>query len=182
MNVSRDKCTIALIVASVIVLTVRFRLVVLGEISLDLGPLSLANLELSEILPVIIGVALLAGLLICHVSHQWPLLAERFRRGYRESPRFVEAVRTAVANAAETDRYGSPYGGLNGSFRRRRFELGQFVTPRETLSGPVVVSPDPNTHWRAVFSGVLMALHWKVFAPFYAPLLLSLWALISIVA
>jgi len=93
----------------------------------------------------------------------------------------IELVRRCVAEAAETDRYDSPYGGIVGSFRRRAFELGIFQKPNGTLSKPVIVAPDSTTHWRAVLGGVARALSWRLFLSVYAPLLLAILALLSTV-
>lgn len=182
MDGLRNFCTPALILASLVVLAVNYQFISFGEIAANVGPLSLSKITISENLPAVVSVAVLLGLLLCHVTRQWLALAERFSRGYRESPRFVELVRNAVATAAGTGRFGSPFGGLACSFRRRSFGLGQFTSPNETLSAPVIVLPDWGTHWRAVLLGVLRTVNWKLLVNVYVPVFLAVWAFASMVA
>jgi hypothetical protein len=180
MTLRRNACTIGLILASLLVLLLQYRFVSIGELSLTAGPLSLGKLSVASVFPAIAAVAILLGLGICHVVHQWHLMAGKFHSGYSESPAFVELVRAKVADAANTDRYGSPYGGLAPSFRKRSFEIGRFLRVDEVLSELVVVSPDMRTHLGAVLAGTVRALSWRLFAPVYAPILLCIWALCSV--
>jgi hypothetical protein len=180
MELLKEKCSIALILASCAVLAVRYGVVTIDSLSINAIGVSFDGLKSPNgLLVPVLAIAALAGFSICHIQHHWFVVSDRFRSGYRESPEIVELVRSCVRERSGTARYGSPCGGIRGSLRNRPTDLGQFKRDNGTLSESVVVLPSSADHARAVRSGVSRALVPKLWLGVYGPLVLSAWALIA---
>lgn len=183
MDFSEEKCAVGLILLSVAVLAVKYGFLAVQSLSIDAGGLSLKGIETPNgLLLPIVACALVVGLSICHIQHRWRGVSDRFRAGYRECRDIVELVRTRVAEVSGTARYGSPCGGIHGSFRNKSFELGRFQTDDGALSASVIVSPSSKEHVRAVKSGLARTLSPRLWLGTYAPLLLGIWALMVVAA
>lgn len=180
MELLKEKCSVALILASCAVLAVRYGFVAVDSLSIATVGISFDGIKSpNELLVPVLAVSALIGFSICHIQHHWFVLSDRFRAGYKECPEIVELVRSRVAEASGTARYGSPHGGIRGSFRNKFVDLGQFQRDGGALSASVIVRPSTADHARAVRNGIARALAAKLWLGVYGPLVLAAWALVA---
>ncbi|MEW6164332.1 MAG: hypothetical protein AB1642_04645 [Pseudomonadota bacterium] len=182
MERTNDNCSIALVVITMIVLAINYGYVDADSLSVTAGWLSLAGVKATNDLFVpILAISLLIGLCVCHVTHHWYEISDRYSAGYRDSPAVIELVRGAVAVAVKNDSYGSPRGGIRGSLvKRRKTDLGRFQMTGGGLSEPVIVEPSCKVHLHAVFYGLKHSIALSLWLKVYAPLVLAVWGLLSI--
>lgn len=181
MKLSKDTCSIALVVTSLTILVVNYGYITADSLSITAGALSLSDIKATNALLVpILAFSLLIGLSMCHVKHHWSEISNYFSSGYRDSAGVVELVRSAVAVAANNDSYGSPRGGIRGSFIRRKTDLGRFQKSGGGLSEPVIVEPNTKAHIQAIFCGLQQSIAPRLWLRVYAPLLFAFWSLLSI--
>jgi len=170
-----------LVVTSLTILVVNYGYITADSLSISAGALSLSGIKAANTLFLpILAFSLLVGFCICHVTHHWAELANHFSSGYRDSAGIVELVRSAVAAAANNDSYGSPRGGIRGSFLIRKTDLGRFQISGGGLSESVFVEPNAKTHIQAVFCGLRQSIAPRLWLKVYTPLLLAFWSLLSI--
>ena len=181
MELSKDNCSIALVVTSLTVLVVNHGYLAVESLSISAGALSLSGIKATNTLFLpILAFSLLIGFCLCHIRHHWPEISNNFSSGYREAPAIVELVRGAVSVAAKSDKYGSPHGGIRGALKIRSTDLGRFQKPSGELSESVTVEPDAKAHLQAVSCGIQRTLAPKLWLRVYAPLLFAIWGLLSI--
>lgn len=176
-----EKCSLGLIISALAVLAIDFELVTLGSMQANFAVFSVEGLTPTRFFVTIVCIAGLAALALCHMRHHLPQLARMFSAGYREAPSMVALVRATVALAAEDSKYGAPYGGIHGSLIPRSYDIGRFIKPSGALSDSVIISPSHAEHWAAVWNGIGHLLQKKAWLPVYAPLLLGVWALATII-
>ena len=174
------KCSVALIVAAILVLAVNYSLLSAEVLSFSIANLSLANIKTNGILLPAAAIAVIFGCGICHVRHIWPGILELYSQGYKQSAAVVELVRSEVAAAAQDSKYGAPCGGICGSFKPTEQALGRFTRPDGSLSSMVVIPLKGTVHWLAVRSGLRRMLNPRLWLGGYGPILLGLWALMSV--
>ncbi len=176
-----NKCTAGLVAVSIAVLIVNYGLLPTDAFSINLGWLSIDGQKFRSSLFVPVATfALLTGLCTCHIFHRWQSICDCFANGYRESKAIVELVQRTVAAAAESPKYGSPRGGINGSLFYRTFPLGQFQKPSGALSEGVMVVPSAEEHYQAVLSGVVATFCFKLWPTVYLPIVLAAWGIGSV--
>lgn len=176
-----EKCTIGLIVVAVLVLLINYGHLSIGSVgSIELGFVSLPNVKISNIFIPIASFALLGGLTLCHFRHHLDYISYNYSKGYRENLHIIELVRAAVAAAAEDDKYGSPYGGIQAGFRRQTHEIGRFTTRLGALSDVVSVTPSSAQHKKAVISGLISSVSPQLWLSVYGAPILAAWAIASI--
>ncbi len=180
MEPHEEKCSVALVLAALVVLAINYGYLAVDALSFTAGAISITGVKSNGLLLPVTALGVLIGCGICHVRHHAYDIAYVFSAGYRESQGIVELVRTSVAAAAEDTKYGAPYGGLRGSLLSQSQNLGQFIKPNGGRSEPVIISPDRKTHISAVLSGLRRLLGRGFWLSIYAPLLLAIWALFSI--
>jgi len=175
-----EKCSVALVIAALVVLAINYRYLSVEALRFSAGVISTDGAKLGGLLVPIAAIGILIGCGVCHLRHHAYGIAEKFSAGYRESQGIVELVRSRVAAAADDTRYDAPYGGLRGSLLRQSQDIGRFTKPNGALSEPVIIAPDNKMHNLAVWNGVLRLLGRGYWLSIYAPLLLAIWALFSI--
>jgi hypothetical protein len=174
------KCSVALILIAILVLAVNYNLLSAEILSFSIANISLANIKTNGILLPAAAIAVILGCGICHVRHVWPGIYELYSQGYKQSAGVVELVRSEVATAAQDAKYGAPYGGICGSFKPTEQPLGQFTRPDGSSSPMVVIRLKGAVHWLAVRSGLRRMLSRRLWLGSYGPILLGLWALMSV--
>jgi len=178
MELSKEKCTVFLIIVSILVLVIDYGLISFDKIRLSIGSFSLSGIKSnSDLLYPISAFAILAALVICHSKYVWSEIADKFHEGYRESPDFIELVRIKIADAVKSDRYGSCYGGLRPSLKIKQFNLGKFTTNDGMLTQSVIVEPNSKIHMKGCLYGTIRALSFKLWISVYAPFIFGIWAL-----
>lgn len=176
-----EKCTIGLLVASILVLLFNYGFLVVGSVGgIELGIVSLPEVTISPMLVPISAFALLGGLSFCHFRHHRSRISARYSEGYLENPTIANLLRSAVAAAAENDYYGSPYGGIKAGLFNRTHALGRFQTPSGKLSSEAYVTPTSRQHAKALCSGVIRAVGPSLWVPVYGAPALALWALLTV--
>lgn len=182
MEMSKDKCTLFLILASILVLVIDYGLISFDQLSLAVGSFSFSGIKSnSNFLYPVSAFAIVAALVICHSKYVWAEIAAQFHQGYRESPDFVELIRMKIAEAVKSDRYGSCYGGLRPSLKIKQFDLGKFTTDDGILTASVIVRPDTKIHIKGCVYGVIRALSFKLWFSVYAPYIFGVWALYRVI-
>lgn len=174
------KCSVALIVVAILVLAVNYSLLSADILSFSIANVSLANIKTNGILLPAAAIAVIFGCGICHVRHIWSEVLELYSQGYKQSAVVVELVRSEVAAAAQDAKYGAPCGGIYGSFKPTEQALGRFKRPDGSLSPMVVIRLKGAVHWLAVRSGLRRMLSPRLWLGSYGPILLGLWALMSL--
>ncbi len=176
-----EKCTVGLIVASILVLLFNYGFLAVGSVgSIELGIITLPEVIISHRLLPIAAFAFLGGLSICHFRHHRFRISGKYSEGYREHPVIVELVRATVAAAAESDKYGAPCSGIKAGLINRTHSLGRFQKPLGRLSAETYVTPTDQQHMKALRSGVLRAIAPPLWLPIYGAPLLALWAILTV--
>ncbi len=174
------KCSVALVIGAILVLAVNYDFLSADFLSFSIGSVSIASIKANGLMFPVSAIAILSGCGLCHIRHIWPVLFNSYSQAYKTNAGVVSLVRSEVAAAAQDGKYGAPYGGLHGSFMPTEQSLGQFIRPDGSCSPAVVICLKGATHWKALLCGLRGMLGRQLWLGGYGPIILGLWALLTI--
>lgn len=182
MGLNKTTGSVLLVLVALAVLAFMYGFVSLDKFSVSTPFLTFEFTSPNNLALPVLAIMLLLGLLIYHVvTHRYEVLYE-YREGYRRAPKLVEEARALVVEASGGIPNNPTVGNIHATLGRAAWDLGQWTRRDQTLSPPVKFTPSPKAHRQAVARGLAHAFGPKLLWSFYAPVLLALCALVSMLS
>lgn len=128
-------------------------------------------------LGAIVGLIILT---LCHLHYHHKDLCNEFSAGYRGSKSIQSWLCQKYPEFKNTPNLGIAMGMIQGSLLNKAHDLGIIKKIGNGQQVKVSFRFDIKTHYLAVWSGIQSILGQRFWLPLYVPLLLALWALLTI--